>query len=148
MGEWILTLVNISGTNWFLPSLLMSVGFNFFSGWHAARHCPSSSDPNKLCHSHPACFFQEGLCTLSHLSPYYHPLYYAAKWIMEINNCATWIVGNVQIHWASKETYHFLRVTHIKIQSIKMNHNWPQISSDTPYQAHLKKNTFAWVKKE
>ena len=29
-----------------------------------------------------------------------------------------------KIHWASKETYHFFRVTHIKIQSIKMNYNW------------------------
>ena len=28
-----------------------------------------------------------------------------------------------KIHWASKETYHFFRATHIKIQSMKMNHN-------------------------
>ena len=31
---------------------------------------------------------------------------------------------NSYINWAPKETYHFFRATHIKIQSIKMNHNW------------------------
>ena len=29
-----------------------------------------------------------------------------------------------------------------------MNHNWAQISKSTPYQAHLKKQTFHRVKKE
>ena len=29
-----------------------------------------------------------------------------------------------ELHWASKETYHFFREIHIKIQSISMNHNW------------------------
>ena len=52
------------------------------------------------------------------------------------------------IHWASKETYHFFRATLIKIQSIKMNHNWTQISYSTPYQAHLKNQMFDWVKRE
>ena len=42
------------------------------------------------------------------------------------------------IHWASKETYHFFRATCTKIQSIKMNHIWTQISYSTPYWAYLK----------
>ena len=51
------------------------------------------------------------------------------------------------IHWASKETYHFFRVTLIKIQSIKMNRNWAQIS--LLLIKHMSKNKrFAWVKKE
>ena len=29
-----------------------------------------------------------------------------------------------------------------------MNQNWAQISYSSPYQAHLKKQTFDWVKKE
>ena len=44
-----------------------------------------------------------------------------------------------QIHWASKETDHFFRATLTKIRSIKINHNWAQISYSTPYQAHLKR---------
>ena len=31
------------------------------------------------------------------------------------------------IHWASKETYHFFRVSPTEIQSINMNHIWTQI---------------------
>ena len=56
---------------------------------------------------------------------------------------------NMYINWASKETYHFFRATLTKIQTIKMNHIWTQISYNTPYQAHLNKQLkFAWVKKE
>ena len=43
------------------------------------------------------------------------------------------------IHCASEETYHFFRTTLTKIQSIKMNYTWAQISYTIPYQAHLKK---------
>ena len=32
------------------------------------------------------------------------------------------------VHWASKETYHFFRVTLTKIHSIKINHIWTQIN--------------------
>ena len=35
------------------------------------------------------------------------------------------------IHWASKETYHFFRVTLTKIHSIKINHIWTKISFNT-----------------
>ena len=38
-----------------------------------------------------------------------------------------------------QKKHHFFKLTHIKIQSIKMNHNWAQISKNTPYQAHKKK---------
>ena len=31
------------------------------------------------------------------------------------------------IHWASKETYHFFRVTLTKIHSIKLDHNWTKL---------------------
>ena len=43
------------------------------------------------------------------------------------------------VYWVSKETYHCSRGTLTKIQSIKMDHNWVQISSSIPYHAHLKK---------
>ena len=46
--------------------------------------------------------------------------------------------GSYNIHWASKETYHFFRATHIKMK----------ISYNSPYQAHLKTIKFAWVKNE
>ena len=46
--------------------------------------------------------------------------------------------GRIIIHWVSKETYYFFRVTLIILQSIKMN-IWIQIRYSTPYQAHLKK---------
>ena len=52
------------------------------------------------------------------------------------------------LHWASKETYHFSRATLIKIQSTTINHNWAQISYSTSYQAHIKNQMFDWVKKE
>ena len=55
----------------------------------------------------------------------------------------------VELHWASKETYHFFRATLTKIHCIKINHIWTQISYSYPYLAHLKKKKrFAWVKKE
>ena len=46
-----------------------------------------------------------------------------------------------KLHWASKETYHFFRATHIKIQFewIIIGHRLA-IIVNTPYQAHLKKN--------
>ena len=34
----------------------------------------------------------------------------------------------MNVRWASTETYHFFWATLIKIQSIKMYHNWAQIS--------------------
>ena len=37
----------------------------------------------------------------------------------------------MEIHWASKETYHFFRATLTKIHSIKINHIWTQISFNT-----------------
>ena len=42
------------------------------------------------------------------------------------------------IHWASKETYHFFRATLTKIHYIKINHIETQISYSSPYEAHLK----------
>ena len=42
------------------------------------------------------------------------------------------------IHRASKETYHFFRATLAKIQSIKMNNIWTQISYSYLYYANLK----------
>ena len=36
------------------------------------------------------------------------------------------------IHWASKETDHFFRVTLTKIHNIKINNIWTQISFNTP----------------
>ena len=38
----------------------------------------------------------------------------------------------IHIHWASKETYHFFRVTLNKIHAIKINDIWTQISFNTP----------------
>ena len=58
------------------------------------------------------------------------------------------LINMLIIHWASKETYHFFRATLTKTQSIKMNHISTQFSYSTPYQAHFKKQTFGWVKKE
>ena len=46
-------------------------------------------------------------------------LQFRKKWDLNFHKSSR---GN--IHWASKETYHFFKVTHIKIQSIKMNDNW------------------------
>ena len=40
------------------------------------------------------------------------------------------------VHWASKETYHFFRVTLTKIHSIKINHIWTQISFNTISEKH------------
>ena len=56
--------------------------------------------------------------------------------------------SDIHVHWASKETCHFFRARLTLIQSIKMNHIWTQIHYSYPYQAHLKKHRFAWVKKE
>ena len=70
-----------------------------------------------------------------------HHIPFIAVYILHVIN-----IHGYEIHWASKETYHFFRATHITIQSIEINHNWAYISYDTPYQAHLK-ITFAWVKK-
>ena len=52
------------------------------------------------------------------------------------------------VHWASKETSHFFRVTLTKIHNIKMNHIWTQISYSSPHEAHLKIQVVAMVKKE
>ena len=40
-------------------------------------------------------------------------------------------------HWATKETYPFLRTTFTKNQSIKINHICTQISFTIPYQKYL-----------
>ena len=42
-----------------------------------------------------------------------------------------WNTSYFIIHWASKETYHFLRAMLTKIHSIKLNHIWTQISFNT-----------------
>ena len=78
-------------------------------------------------------------------------LYHITQWYWNNSLFQYW----AYIHWASKETYHFFRATHIKIQSIRMNHNWAYISYNTPYQAHLKilrlreskKNKIRWNRK-
>ena len=38
----------------------------------------------------------------------------------------------IQLHWASKETYHFFRATPTKIHAIKINNICTQISFNTP----------------
>ena len=52
------------------------------------------------------------------------------------------------VHWASKETYHFFRTTLTKSHCIKINNIWTQISFNTPYKEYLKKTRFSRVKKE
>ena len=54
-------------------------------------------------------------------SPPCWPRYRSPPWPHRIHPSAK---KKCKIHWASKETYHFFKATHIKIQSIKMNHNW------------------------
>ena len=58
--------------------------------------------------------------------------------------------SDINIHWASKETYHFFGATLTKIHSINMNHIhiWTQINYSIPYQAHLKKQTVCFSQKE
>ena len=71
------------------------------------------------------------------------PLYTVTNSIMfHIVLCFT------NIHWASKETYHFFRATRTKIQSIKINHIWTQISYSSRHKAHLKNQRVAFAKKE
>ena len=50
------------------------------------------------------------------------------------------------LHWASKEIYHFFRATLTKIH-IKVNHIWTEISYSS-HDAHLKNQRVAFVKKE
>ena len=52
------------------------------------------------------------------------------------------------VHWASKETYHFFRATLTKNHCIKINHIYTQIGYSSPYEAHLKNKTVAFAKKE
>ena len=64
------------------------------------------------------------------------------------NYRALQVINIIIIPWASKETYHFFRVTLTKIHLIKMNHIWTQISFSFPHEAHLKNQRVAFVKKE
>ena len=48
-------------------------------------------------------------------------------------------VNRIDIHWASKETYHFFKATLSKIHCIKMNHIWTQINCINSCYAHQKK---------
>ena len=54
-------------------------------------------------------------------------------------------VGQMHRTWASKETYHFFRATLTKIQRIKMNHIWTQISCITTLEMHIWKKTITGV---
>ena len=38
----------------------------------------------------------------------------------------------LQLHWASKETYHFFRARLTKIHTIKINNIWTQVNFNTP----------------
>ena len=59
-----------------------------------------------------------------------------------------WWEACIQLHWASKETYHFFKATLTKIHRIKINHIWTQISYySSPHEAHLKNQRVAFVKK-
>ena len=51
------------------------------------------------------------------------------------------VFKSLNIHWVSKQTYHFFRATLIKIQSIKINHNWAHINQK-------KEKSFEYKKKE
>ena len=52
-------------------------------------------------------------------------------------------INDLNIHWASKETYHFFRATLTKIHGIKISHSY-----DSPYEAHLKNQRVVFAKKE
>ena len=102
---------------------------------------------------------------LRHRKPTMHacprPLPEMMTWVWPTWHCLlrqwtwkmTWHTHNavkhdVQIHWASKETYHFFRATLTKIHRININHIWTQISYSFPHEAHLKNQMVASVKKE
>ena len=53
-----------------------------------------------------------------------------------------------ELHWASKEPYHFIRATLTKFHHIKINHIWTQVSYSSPHEAHLRNKRVAFVKKE
>ena len=53
-----------------------------------------------------------------------------------------------KIHWVSKENYHFFRAMLTKIHPIKIRNIWTQTSHSTPYEAHLKNQRTAFVRKE
>ena len=84
------------------------------------------------------CHWQRDCHSISRLHPWTQttvaPVRIRNSWTCIHSTCS-------DVHWASKETYHFFKATHIKIQSIKMNHNWAQISSSTPYQACTSQKT-------
>ena len=48
-----------------------------------------------------------------------------------------WLYCAVELHWASKETYHIFRVTLTKIQSININHIWTQIRQIGPLRGYV-----------
>ena len=50
---------------------------------------------------------------------------------MEIHSNSPKLYYGFKLHWASKETYHFFRVTFTEIHCIKINHIWTQISFNT-----------------
>ena len=52
------------------------------------------------------------------------------------------------IYTEHQKKHHFFRAILTKIQRIKMTHNWAQISSTTPYQAHLQKTNICLSKKK
>ena len=54
-----------------------------------------------------------------------------SQWLCPINDSAIPQAG-VYVHWASKETYHFFRVTFTRIHCIKTSHIWTQIRWSTP----------------
>ena len=61
-----------------------------------------------------------------HLPFNYLFIYLFTYWLIDWFVCL-FICLCINLHWASKETYHFFRVSLTEIQSIKMNHIWTQI---------------------
>ena len=52
------------------------------------------------------------------------------------------------IYTERQKKHHFFGATLTKIDRIKINHNWTQISYSSPHEAHLKNEKDAFAKKE
>ena len=71
----------------------------------------------------------KNLCHTLQASPFF---FFFFPDVLNKENYSFSVKSCVQIHWASKETYHFFRVTLSKIQSINMNHIWTQFRQICP----------------
>ena len=62
-------------------------------------------------------------CVCMYMYVYAHVCTYVCMYVcMYVHVCLY-----IYVHWASKETYHFFRVTFTEIHCIKMIHIWTQI---------------------